>query len=144
LKQPKAGTKFNLIKEQPADGTAPAPIPLLPIADNGIDRNILAGGEAYELTRLNMGGSNQWFTTSNGWPIAGCARDPRGQHFCTVGFLVAGAFVEAHWFPERSIDLTQQDIWAVANAIDKKLTELADGTPRLQYQLTVEGCCSAP
>ncbi|MET3897174.1 hypothetical protein ABIB57_001111 [Devosia sp. UYZn731] len=126
VKEPKAGTKFNLITERAAEAISPASIPLLPIAGDEIDTDILAGGEAYYLSRLNMGGGDHWYTTAEGWPVAGCNRDQRGQHFCSVGFLRAGAFIEAHWFPESGVELTQLDIWLVATAIDNKVLELAE------------------
>lgn len=126
VKEPKAGTTFNLIRERATEEISPASIPSLPIADSEIDRDILAGGEAYYLSRLNMGGGNHWYTTAQGWPIAGCNRDQRGQHFCSVGFLRDGAFIEAHWFPEGGVELTQLDIWLVATAIDSKVRYLSE------------------
>jgi hypothetical protein len=126
VKEPKSGTQFNLIRERPTEEISPASIPLLPIANGEIDRDILDGGEAYYLSRLNMGGSYRWYTTAQGWPVAGCNRDQRGQHFCSVGFLRDGAFVEAHWFPEGGVVLTQLDIWLVGTAIDSKLRDLAE------------------
>jgi hypothetical protein len=124
VKEPKAGTKFDLIKERSPEGIPPNPIPLVRIPNEDIDTDLLAAGEAYYLSRLNMGRANQWFTTSQGWPVAGCNRDHQGQHYCSVGFLRDGAFIEAHWFPERGVELTQLDIWLVAKAIDDKLLEL--------------------
>lgn len=125
VKEPRKGTRFALLLERPENVSPPEPVPLLAVPDAQIDKRLGGTGEAYQLSRIRTSQSNQMLTTARGWPIAACSTHPLGTRYCTVGFLVKGAFIEAHWFAEDGVALNQAEVWAVASAVDSKLRSLA-------------------
>jgi len=128
---PRPGARFELLKERPADAPEPPAAPLEPIAADRIDKNIGGGGEAYQLSRLSvLDPKAALSTTTNGWPLARCATRLQGQRYCTIGFLIRGAFVETHVFAEDGVALDQKQVWDVASALDAKLRGLSPPAPR--------------
>jgi hypothetical protein len=125
VKEPRKGTRFSLLLERPENASPPAPVPLLVVPNAQIDKRIGGTGEAYELSRIRTAESSQLLTTARGWPMVACSTHPLGTRYCTVGFLVKGAFVEAHWFAEDGVALNQAEVWAVASAVNSKLRSLA-------------------
>ena len=125
VKEPRKGTRFALLLERPENVSPPEPVPLVVVPDDRIDKFIGGTGEAYELSRIKTPQSRQMLTTARGWPMVACSTHPLGTRYCTVGFLVKGAFVEAHWFAEDGVALNQAEVWAVASAVDAKIRSLA-------------------
>lgn len=123
---PRPGARFDLLKERPTDAPAPPAAPLEPIAADRIDTNIGGDGEAYQLSRISvLDPKAALSTTANGWPLARCATGPQGHRYCTIGFLIRGAFVETHVFAEDGVALDQKQVWDVASALDAKLRGLS-------------------
>jgi len=122
--EPRSATRFSLLRERPQGEGQPEPRPMLIIADEKIDKDLRGGGEAYELSRVRAL-SEPWLTTSLHWPVASCGTGSRGRRFCTVGFLIRGAFVEARFSTEQSDDPNQADMWRIASVVDDQLRELA-------------------
>ncbi len=127
--------RYDLIRERP-DLPPPEPVPLIDIPEGRIDRDIRGSGEAYPLSRLDTLDPEQRLqTTSRGWPVAACSIAPQGHRYCSIGFLIEDAFVEAQWHAEAGVRLDQAEVWAVATALDQKIRALvpqaepADGAP---------------
>lgn len=129
ITEPRHGTRFEFLRERPRGVRDPASEPMVTIPDARIDRSLDSGGEAYELSRIRvLNPDAPLTTTTQGWPLARCANHPRGSRYCTIGFLIRGAFVEAHVFAELGEPLDQKQIWDVASAVDAKLRALSAGS----------------
>jgi hypothetical protein len=127
VKSPQPGHRFDLLKERPKHAREPPSAAMTPIPPERIDTKILNGtGEAYELSRLFViDPKSPLLTTANGWPLARCDTGPSGGRFCTIGFLIKGAFVETHLYAEDGVALDQKQVWDVASALDAKLRDLS-------------------
>lgn len=130
VKQPRPGTRFKLLQERPSNLNSPEAKPMNAVSSNQIDSDLTSDGEAYELSRIWTISSKQLLTTDGNWPIAACDTHPLGTRYCTVGFLIRGAFVEAQWFAESGVTLDQAEVWNVATAVDAKLRALSVEMPR--------------
>jgi hypothetical protein len=125
VKEPRTGTRFKLIKERPQGDALLGASPMILVPETQIDKDIRGTGESYELSRVAPIKSEQLVTTEWGWPIAACSTHPLGNRYCTIGFLIKGAFVEAHVFAETGVALNQAEIWAIASALDSKIRNLS-------------------
>lgn len=115
---------YSLLTEKP-DGPGPPPVPLITIAGDQIDTDIGGSGEAYELSRVRLGGRVRLSTTDRGWPVVACSVGYSGSRGCRIGFLIGNAFVEAGFHAtDEAIEHNQAEVWAVATALDSKLREL--------------------
>lgn len=124
--EPRPGKQFALLKERPQGVAAPPAAPLAAVPDDQIDTALGGPGEAYELSRLGVLDQDAVLsTTANQWPMAKCANHPLGNRYCVIGFLIDGAFIEAHIFSEPGIALDQKQVWDVASALDAKLRALS-------------------
>jgi hypothetical protein len=127
VKAPLPGRRFTLLKDRPKQAPEPPSEAMVSISPDRIDTKIVNGtGEAYELSRLSvLTPSAPLLTTVNGWPLARCDTGPAGGRYCTIGFLIRGAFVEAHLFAEDGVPLDQKQVWDVASALNAKLRDLS-------------------
>ena len=125
--QPKPTTQFSLLREKPLRARTPRAVPLLELGHQD-DVHPFAVSEWYELSRLDGLGDKGFQTTDQGWPLAVCRMYP-GQKgaVCDIGFLLDGAYVEAHAFTSfgSTVDLPNQaQVWELATELDQKLRAL--------------------
>jgi hypothetical protein len=124
--EPRSGKRFKLLKERPHGDALPGAVPMIFVPEAQIDKDIGGAGEAYELSRLaRLLKQEQLATTELGWPIAACSTHPLGNRYCNIGFLIKGAFIEAHVFAEAGVTLNQAEVWAIASALDAKIRSLS-------------------
>jgi len=124
--RPRAGA-FRHLREKPETDapTTTAPIPLqvfIPVLQ-GVGQG---PDEEYQLARLQTSDVRpSLVTTDRKWPVAACSKDrPTGTASCRMGFLIRGLNAEVYYSTGSSAAVTQQDLWRVASAIDRKLRTL--------------------
>ena len=58
-------------------------------------------------------------TTSRGWPIVACGENLINGVSCTLGLVVEGRFVEAHFASSTGRIPSQREVWELGSAIEE-------------------------
>jgi len=131
IRDARVGAEFKLLKERPIGTTRPGEAELTPLEwdDKAPLFNTPLALENYTLSRLKSSPSregSQLSTTDRGWPVARCDQHHLGGMYCSFGFLIDGAAVEARWFsPSDQTEISQGEVWDIASDIERRLRRIS-------------------
>lgn len=131
IRDARLGSEFELLKERPVGVARPGEADLTPLDwdDKAPLFNTPLALENYTLSRLKNSLSregSQLSTTDRGWPIARCDQHHLGVMYCSFGFLIDGAAVEARWFsPSDRRAISQGEVWDIASDIELRLRRIS-------------------